>query len=79
MANSIYQEYIADRHHIHMKSTQWETLASFVQYLGRTGQAEIDETPRGWYVKYIDRDPKVSHVVILLVTGSDQIVDSCST
>lgn len=59
LANSVYQEYIADRHHIHMKATQWDSLSTFVQYLGRTGQAEVDETERGWYIKYIDRDPKV--------------------
>lgn len=36
-ANIVYQEYIADRHHIHMNSTMWETLTDFVKWLGREG------------------------------------------
>ncbi|KAF5960166.1 hypothetical protein HYC85_001375 [Camellia sinensis] len=39
----VYNEYIADRHHIHMNSTQWATLTEFVKYLGRTGKCKVDE------------------------------------
>ena len=56
-ANHVYQEYIQDKQHVHMNSTQWDTLGSFVQYLGRTGKVVADETEKGWFVKYIDRDP----------------------
>ncbi|THG16565.1 hypothetical protein TEA_028780 [Camellia sinensis var. sinensis] len=52
----VYNEYIADRHHIHMNSTQWATLTEFVKYLGRTGKCKVDETPKGWFITYIDRD-----------------------
>src|SRR5690349_8639167 len=38
-ANNVYQELITDRKHVHMNSTKWETLSSFVQYLGRKGIA----------------------------------------
>lgn len=55
-ANNVYQEVIQDRHHIHMNSTKWATLSIFVQYLGRTGKCVVDETERGWYVQYIERD-----------------------
>jgi len=58
-ANKVYNEYIADRHHVHMNATIWESLSSFVKYLGRTKQCEVDQTEKGWYVKYIDRDPDV--------------------
>ena len=36
-ANQVYQEYINDRDHIHMNSTQWETLTIFVKWLGKEG------------------------------------------
>ena len=58
-ANAAYQEYIADKHHIHMNATIWTTLSEFVIYLGREGKAVVDETEQGWFVQYIDRDPKV--------------------
>ncbi|XP_033333716.1 kin17 DNA and RNA binding protein [Megalopta genalis] len=57
-ANRVYQEYISDRAHIHMNATIWVTLTAFVKWLGRTGQCVVDETEKGWYVTYIDRDPE---------------------
>jgi DNA/RNA-binding protein KIN17 len=58
-ANLVYQEYISDRHHIHMNATIWESLTVFVKYLGKTGKCVVDETPKGWYIQYINRDPEV--------------------
>ncbi|KAJ7287907.1 hypothetical protein O6H91_23G035800 [Diphasiastrum complanatum] len=57
-ATVVYNEYIADRHHIHMNSTKWLTLTEFVKYLGRTGQCKVDETPKGWFVSLIDKEPE---------------------
>ncbi|KAJ8877952.1 hypothetical protein PR048_022415 [Dryococelus australis] len=57
-ANKVYQDYISDRHHLHMNSTQWETLTEFVKWLGRQGKCVVDETEKGWFVQYIDRDPE---------------------
>lgn len=57
-ATIVYNEYIADRHHVHMNSTQWATLTEFVKYLGRTGKCKIEDTPKGWFMTYIDRDSK---------------------
>ncbi|KAG7379075.1 hypothetical protein PHYPSEUDO_009083 [Phytophthora pseudosyringae] len=57
-ATHVYNEYIADKLHVHMNATQWETLGSFVQYLGRTGKCVVDETEKGWHLQYVDRDPK---------------------
>ena len=54
-ANQVYQEYIAERHHIHMNATMWSSLTTFCKYLGRTGKCKVDETERGWYIQYIDR------------------------
>ncbi|XP_029969442.1 DNA/RNA-binding protein KIN17 isoform X1 [Salarias fasciatus] len=56
--NIVYNEYISDREHIHMNSTQWETLTDFTKWLGRKGLCKVDETPKGWYIQYIDRDPE---------------------
>ncbi|RKP34079.1 domain of Kin17 curved DNA-binding protein-domain-containing protein [Dimargaris cristalligena] len=57
-ANQIYQELIADRNHLHMNATQWDTLTDFVKHLGRNGIAHVDETPRGWFVAWIDNSPE---------------------
>ncbi|XP_054822717.1 KIN17-like protein [Prosopis cineraria] len=55
-ATVVYNEYISDRHHVHMNSTRWLTLTEFVKYLGRTGKCKVEETPKGWFITYIDRD-----------------------
>ncbi|KAK1166966.1 DNA/RNA-binding protein KIN17-like [Acipenser oxyrinchus oxyrinchus] len=56
--NIVYNEYISDREHVHMNSTQWETLTDFTKWLGKEGYCKVDETPKGWYIQYIDRDPE---------------------
>lgn len=53
----VYNEFIADRNHVHMNSTKWYTLTEFVKYLGREGLCKVDETPKGWYISLIHRDP----------------------
>lgn len=55
-ANNVYQELIADKQHIHMNATHWTTLTEFVQYLGKSGKCVVEETDRGWFVSYIERD-----------------------
>lgn len=57
-ANRVYQEYIHDRDHVHMNGTRWVTLTGFVKWLGKTGQAIVDETEKGWFITYIDRSPE---------------------
>jgi DNA/RNA-binding protein KIN17 len=56
-ANNVYQEVIQDKHHVHMNSTKWASLSDFVQYVGKKGLCVVEETERGWYVTYIERDP----------------------
>lgn len=58
-ANNVYQELIQDKHHVHMNATKWTTLSDFVQYLGKSGKCVVEETERGWYVTYIERDPEI--------------------
>jgi len=57
-ANVVYQQYISDKQHVHMNSTCWVTLTSFVRHLGRTGKAVIDETEKGWYITWCLKDPE---------------------
>jgi len=57
-ANRVYQEYIQDRHHLHMNSTRWVSLTEFVKHLGRSGIARVDETDEGWFLAWIDNSPK---------------------
>ncbi|XP_072178264.1 DNA/RNA-binding protein KIN17-like [Diadema setosum] len=57
-SNIVYNEYIQDRHHVHMNSTKWETLTEFVKWLGREGYCTVDHTEKGWFITYIDRDPE---------------------
>lgn len=42
-----------------MNSTKWESLSSFVQYLGKMGLCKVDHNEEGFWVQYIDRDPRV--------------------
>ncbi len=58
-ANNVYQELIQDKDHVHMNATKWTTLSDFVQYLGKSGKCVVEETERGWYVTYIERDPTI--------------------
>ncbi|CUM64436.1 uncharacterized protein PRCAT00002040001 [Priceomyces carsonii] len=42
-ANKFYQEYIlTDRNHIHMNSTRWSSLTSFIRYLGSKGYIRVE-------------------------------------
>lgn len=56
-ANIVYNEFIQDRHHVHMNATKWLSLTEFVKYLGREGKCKVDETPKGWFVTLIQEDP----------------------
>lgn len=40
-SNLVYQEYIKDRHHIHLSATRWNSVARFVRFMGLKGIAEI--------------------------------------
>ncbi|KAG0293360.1 hypothetical protein BGZ96_002937 [Linnemannia gamsii] len=57
-ANLVYQEFIADRTHLHMNATKWASLSEFTMHLGKEGLAIVDETPKGWFMQWIDNSPK---------------------
>ncbi|KAI9742017.1 MAG: hypothetical protein M1834_000406 [Cirrosporium novae-zelandiae] len=56
--NHFYQEYIADKEHIHMNATNWSSLTQFAQHLGREGICKVDEDEKGVWISWIDRSPE---------------------
>ncbi|KAJ2039254.1 hypothetical protein H4S04_008161 [Coemansia sp. S16] len=57
-ANQVYQEIIADRQHLHMNATKWDTLSDFAMYLGREGKCRVEDSERGWLIEWIDNSPE---------------------
>lgn len=60
-SNLVYQEYIKDRHHVHLSGTRWKSVAGFVRFLGQKGIAEIKKkkvnlSPQNQEDKYIFGD-----------------------
>ena len=61
-----HSRYIADKDHIHMNATAWSSLGGLCRFLGREGKAVVDETEKGWYISYIDKDPnKIARQALL--------------
>ncbi len=56
--NHFYQEYIANKEHVHMNATRWPSLTEFAKYLGREGICRVEETEKGWMVSWIDNSPE---------------------
>ncbi|KAF2218798.1 C2H2 finger domain protein [Elsinoe ampelina] len=57
-ANHFYQEYIAEKSHIHMNATRWPSLTEFVKYLGREGICRVEEGERGLEIAWVDDSPE---------------------
>lgn len=57
LANTVYQEYIRDKSHIHMNSTHWNSLTEFCYSLTKRGIVEIEDTQRGLFITWIDQSP----------------------
>lgn len=55
-ANTVYQEYIKDKQHIHMNSTRWTTLTEFVKDLGRKGVVRVEDRDGKLWLTFVDRD-----------------------
>ena len=56
--NHFYQEYIANKEHVHMNATRWPSLTEFAKYLGREGICRVEETDKGLQVSWIDNSPE---------------------
>ncbi|KAI9672222.1 MAG: hypothetical protein M1831_002036 [Alyxoria varia] len=55
--NHFYQEYIANKEHVHMNATKWHSLTDFAKYLGQQGICRVEETEKGIHVTWIDNSP----------------------
>ncbi|KAF7557499.1 hypothetical protein G7046_g6028 [Stylonectria norvegica] len=56
--NRFYQEYIADKEHVHLNATKWSSLTEFAKYLGREGICRVEETDKGLHISWIDNSPE---------------------
>lgn len=76
LANNVYQQYIQDKHHVHMNATRWVTLTEFVKHLGRTGQGRVDETEKGWFIAWVDNSPKaLAKAVSWILRQNVEVID----
>jgi len=57
LANTVYQQYISDKTHVHMNATCWVTLTSYCKHLERIGYCELEDSEKGWYVTWVLKDP----------------------
>ncbi|KAF7459101.1 DNA/RNA-binding protein KIN17 domain-containing protein [Cryptosporidium felis] len=55
LANTVYNDVIHDRNHIHMNATKWTTLTEFIHYLSNTNKCTIENSDKGWYIQYKDQ------------------------
>jgi DNA/RNA-binding protein KIN17 len=64
--NRFYNEYIADKQHVHMNATKWASLTEFARYLGRSGVCRVEEDEKngdrggasGLTIAWIDNSPE---------------------
>jgi DNA/RNA-binding protein KIN17 len=56
-ANHFYQEYIANKEHIHMNATQWPSLTEFIKGVGREGIVRVYEEEKGLFISWVDDSP----------------------
>ncbi|KAE9980298.1 hypothetical protein BLS_008880 [Venturia inaequalis] len=57
-ANHFYQEYIANKEHIHMNATQWPSLTEFIKAVGREGIVRVFEEEKGLFIAWVDDSPE---------------------
>ncbi|KAI1827879.1 domain of Kin17 curved DNA-binding protein-domain-containing protein [Xylaria intraflava] len=55
--NQFYQNYIANKEHIHMNATKWPSLTEFAKHLGRESICRVEETDKGIHIAWIDDSP----------------------
>ncbi|KAL9014849.1 MAG: hypothetical protein Q9173_000516 [Seirophora scorigena] len=56
--NHFYQEYIANKEHVHMNSTKWPSLTEFAKHLGRDGLCRVEDLEKGLHIAWIDNSPE---------------------
>ena len=56
--NHFYQQYIADKEHVHMNATRWPSLTEFAKHLGREGICRVEDNEKGLHIAWIDTSPE---------------------
>ncbi|KAI5296264.1 hypothetical protein KEM52_004819 [Ascosphaera acerosa] len=57
--NHFYQEYIANKEHVHMNATRWSSLTEFAKFLGKEGLCRVEEQEeKGLFISWIDNSPE---------------------
>jgi len=56
--NHFYQEYIANKEHVHMNATRWTSLTMLAKHLGQEGICRVEETDKGLHIAWIDNSPE---------------------
>lgn len=75
LANTVYQDYIKDRDHIHLNATRWTSLTEFAEWLGENGYVKTDSSERGIMITLIDRDPETLRRQELEAKRAEQAVE----
>lgn len=58
LANTVFQEYIKERDHIHLNGTRWTSLTEFAYWLAENNIVKVEESERGVLITYVDNDPE---------------------
>ncbi|MCJ1306975.1 hypothetical protein MMC25_000619 [Agyrium rufum] len=56
--NHFYQEYIANKEHVHMNATRWPSLTEFAKWLGREGTCRVEGGDKGLEIAWVDNSPE---------------------
>lgn len=72
LANTIFQEYIKERDHVHLNATRWTTLTEFAYWLHEKELVKAEESERGVMITYIDRDPETLRRKDLLLKRAER-------
>lgn len=57
--NKFYNDFIANKDHIHMNATRWSSLTEFAKYLGREGICRVEDIEgKGIHISWIDNSPE---------------------
>lgn len=56
--NHFYQEYIANKEHVHMNATRFASLTMLAKHLGQEGICRVEETDKGLHISWIDNSPE---------------------
>lgn len=66
-ACKVYGQFAHDRNNVHLNSTKWTTLTSFLQYLANENKCELIKTDNGWNLLYSEDEKRFAKQVIYYI------------